>query len=286
MKYSICFLLLLTAISSIVETMDWPISNALITDNFGKNKAGMPILGVSFAVKGTLTASDSGDLLFAQKQSNKASRLPFPLGTWFAIDQGNSMIGIYSRLSEEDVYALAHHVEQGDKLLSTGLSGFSKQEGFHFSLYDRTERQWVNPVKFAPQLQDNLPPSIQEVRIYNSLETIVLTGRVRISQGQWTISVTASDFINDNENSLAPHSISLLLNGQELYRLDFESIIMKEGMLMVYKNGFVPARQIYAPVPGFELGSVQLNRGQTNLEIAVRDLQGNSRSSIFELLVE
>jgi hypothetical protein len=267
--------------------MDWPLDYALLTDNFGKNKRGVPVLGMSFAVEGTLTAADAGDLLFVTKESYKASRLPSPLGTWFAVDQGNGMLGIYSRLSDEDIQTLPYRIEQGTPLISTGHSGFSEQEGFHFSLYDRRERQWVNPVKFAPPLQDTRLPSIQQVRMRNNDGGIfTIAPRQRIAQGQWTVYVTVMDLVDSNEHSLAPHSISLLLNGSEFSRLDFETIITHDGMLMVERNGLVPVQKVYAAAPSFELGTVRLTRGQASIEITARDSRGNSRNALFDLVVE
>ncbi|MDR2150732.1 MAG: hypothetical protein LBO67_07995 [Spirochaetaceae bacterium] len=286
MKYSI-FILLLMIICPLIEPMDWPLSYALLTDNFGKNKGGIPVLGMSFAAEGVITAADAGDLLFVHKESHKASRLPSPLGTWFAVDQGNGMVGIYSRLADEDIQALPHRIEQGTALASTGRTGFSEQEGFHFSLYDRKERQWVNPVKFAPLLPDSRLPVIQQVQLRNSDgESFVITPRQRIAQGRWTICVTVADFVDNNEHALAPHSIALLFNGRELSRLNLETIVTHKGILMMECSGLVPAENVYSPVPGFELGTVQLTRGQTSLEIAARDSKGNSRNALFELLVE
>jgi hypothetical protein len=60
----------------------------------------------------------------------------------------------------------------------------------------------------------------------------------------------------------------------------------KNGVLMVNRNGQAPAKRVYANFPSFEIGEVQLNRGQVNLEIIVQDLAGNSRSVLTRIIGE
>jgi hypothetical protein len=55
---------------------------------------------------------------------------------------------------------------------------------------------------------------------------------------------------------------------------------------MVYRNGLVPVRQIYAPVPAYEAAEVWFSRGQTTLEVIAQDIAGNARNVVYRLMVE
>ena len=76
------------------------------------------------------------------------------------------------------------------------------------------------------------------------------------------------------------------MNGEEAGSLSFETISARDGLLMVNRNGLIPARQVYARYPSFEAGEVQLSRGQAILEIIVSDIMGNSRSASIRMIVE
>jgi hypothetical protein len=54
---------------------------------------------------------------------------------------------------------------------------------------------------------------------------------------------------------------------------------------MVYRNGLVPARQIYSNASAYEAAEVFLSRGQVNMEIIVQDLSGESRNYTNRLVV-
>jgi hypothetical protein len=83
----------------------------------------------------------------------------------------------------------------------------------------------------------------------------------------------------------APQRIVCLINGTEVSSLNFEAVSARDGVLMVYRNGLVPARQIYSGFPSFEAAEVFLTRGQVTMEIIVQDISGDSRSVVNRLIV-
>jgi hypothetical protein len=270
-----------------VYSMDWPAQGVTVSSNFGWNDRGNPTLGVSFESEGSVQAADTGELIFSCYGSNTASRLPAPLGAWIALDHGEGLISMYSRL-ETITQELPDMVEKGTVLGRAGRSGWSERRGFHFSLFDRKERCWVNPSMIITPLPDVRSPTIQSVVLRNAEGRIIEPNPMRsISQSRYTVCVTAVDTrIGPNENFLAPHRILCTLNGNELGSLTFETYSARDGVLMVYRNGLVPVRQVYAPVPGFEVGEVWLTRGQVSLEIIAQDIMGNAQSAVYRLMVE
>ncbi|MDR1899751.1 MAG: M23 family metallopeptidase [Treponema sp.] len=268
--------------------MDWPSAEPRMVRNFGWNDGGRPALGSTFAGETPVLAAEGGELIFSRGEGDTASRLPSPLGAWMALDHGDGLISIYSRYDDSGDDRVAERVERGTPVARPGTSGWSRETGFYFSLFDRRERRWVNPSMIITALPDTRPPQIQSVLLQNSEGRSFDPSTQRVlSQGSYTVSVAASDTMLDaREVPLAPHRIVCSVNGAEIGSLNFETLSVRDGVLMVNRNGLVPARRIYAPYPRFEVGELWFTRGQATLEVIAQDIAGNSRSAVFRLIVE
>jgi hypothetical protein len=279
-----------------VRAMDWPSPDGVMTANFGLNEEGRPALGTVFQAEGPVLAADKGELVFYRAQENTASRLPSPLGAWIALDHGDGILGIYSRLEEPRetggpvpgrVVSPEPLPQRGEPIADSGESGWAKQRGLYFALFDRRERRWVNPSLIIVPLSDDSPPQILAVQLRNSLGEIIPPGQLRISQGPYSIIVTAVDTLSRSSPvRLAPHRLVASLNGAEVGSLNFETYSARDGVLSLQRNGLVPVSTVYAPYPAFDLGEVWFTRGQTTLELIVRDVMGNESSFIRRLEVE
>ena len=269
-------------------SMDWPSASGVLKKNFGWNDEGMPHLGMSFDAAGPIFAADEGELLFHRAEGDTVSRLPSPLGSWTALDHGDGIISIYSRfdgtLSEE----LPGNIERSKILGEAGISGWSSSTGFYFQLYDRRERRWINPSLIITPSEDRRPPQILSVRLRDEQGTLFNPAVTRnLTQGRYAVSVETTDTMRlPNENPLAPYRIICSLNGSETGVLNFGYYSVRDGSLMVYRNGLVPAREVYASYPYYETAVIWLSRGQTLLEIIAQDIEGNSQSVVFRLVVE
>ena len=268
--------------------MDWPSPTGVLTRNFGWNNEGRPHLGVSFRDAGELNAAGKGDLLYFRTENDSASRLPSPLGSWIAVDHNDGIISIYSRLDDSSSRKIPNTVERGEALANTGASGWSGQNGFYFQLYDRKERRWVNPSMIIPTMEDTRPPVIISVRLRDAQGRLFDPSLARnLEQGRYHVLVDSTDtMLLPNEIPLAPYRIICSLNGSEVGVLNFETFSARGGSLMVYRNGLVPARQVYAQHPFYETAEVWLSRGQTTMEIISQDMAGNVRRVVYRLMVE
>ena len=277
--------------------MDWPSPGAMMTKNFGWNDGGLPHLGISFESSESLKAADDGELLFRRRQGDTASRLPSPLGSWVALDHGDGIVSIYSRFDDKSgdkspgdksSSAISGSVEKGEVLGEPGISGWSSQKGFYFQLFDRKEKRWINPSLIISPPEDTRPPLILRVRLRDVQGRLFDPSQTRnLSQGRYTIFVDATDtMVRPNEAPLAPYRIICSVNGSETGILNFETYSVRDGSLMVYRNGLVPVRRVYALFPGYEVADVWFSRGQTTLEIIAQDIADNTRSVIYRLTVE
>jgi hypothetical protein len=273
-----------------VEAMGWPSLNAVLVRNFGANENRKPVLGMVFAGETEVIAAESGEVIFSRGGNNSqlcfaASRLPSPLGAWTAIDHEDGLISIYSRYKYEPDHLIANltQIEKEQPIASSGISGWSNQEGFYFKIFDRQERCWINPAMIITPMQETTPPRIISVELRDTQGLI--TSSRNLTQGRYTVVVNAAGGTGRisegiSAGQFAPHRIVCSVNGVEVGSLNFESAFARDGVLMVSRNGLVAARQVYSNYPAFEVSEVFLTRGQVNLEIIVQDITGASRSII------
>ncbi|MCL2210389.1 MAG: M23 family metallopeptidase [Treponema sp.] len=261
-------------------SMSWPSLNAVLARNFGSNDRGMPVLGMIFSGGTDVLAAESGEVIFSRNKNDPASRLPSPLGSWTALDHGDGLISIYSRYAEHEIPFTQTYVERQTAIASSGISGWSLQNGFYFMLFDRRERRWINPAMIITPLQETRPPQIISVDLRNAQGTGMQSRN--LTQGRYTVVVNAA---GAGRQQYAPQKIICLVNGAEVSSLNFEAVSARDGVLMVSRNGLVSARQIYSGYPSFEAAEVFFTRGQVTLEIIVQDISGESRSVVNRLIV-
>jgi hypothetical protein len=285
---AIAFCALAAGLGAGLGAMDWPTPDGLMVRNFGWNDRGRPVMGTSFSAQGPIRAADAGEILFYSDPASTASRLPSPLGAWIAMDHGDGLVSVYSRLDETTLPKTLSLVEKDTVIASAGTSGWSGREGFYFSIFDRRERRWVNPAMIITPLPDTRLPSILSVTLRNSDGRAINPAQTRtISQGRYTVSVEVTDTRENNGDlPLAPFRIRCFLNGVEQGYLNFETFSVRDGIAMAYRNSLAPARQVYAPYPGFAIGDMAFTRGQVTLEIIALDNAQNSRNVVYRLQVD
>jgi hypothetical protein len=285
---TISVLTFILAVNGVLFAMDWPLPDAEVVQNFGANDQGTPVLGTMLQGEGVVFATGPGELIFTSSGKEAASRLPSPLGAWSAVAHSDGLISIYSRYRDEGRGQRLAYMELGTPIARAGVSGWSRNNGVYYILFDRRERRWVNALMVITMPPDTVEPQILSVQLKNSGGRLLEGGQIRnISQGRYSIVVNAVDALqNPRGPRLPPHRILCSVNGEEIGSLSFDTINAKDGVLLVSRNGQSPAKRVYANFPAFEIGEVQFNRGQANLEIIVQDLAGNSRSALIRIIVE
>jgi hypothetical protein len=279
------------SVSYFLNAMSWPSENAALIRNFGVNDRGKPIKGLIFEGETNVLAAENGEIIFSRSKNDSASRLPSPLGAWTAVDHGDGLISIYSRYEDQsfDYFDTGNYVNKEQPIAVSGTSGWSATEGFFFMLFDRRERRWINPAMIITPVRETRPVQILSVSLQNAQGQTVQPNN--LVQGRYTVVVNAIggnpvESVRATTAGLyAPHRILCSINGAEVGSLNFEAVSARDGILMVYRNGLVPARQIYANFPAYEAAEIFLPRGQATLEVIVQDINGNSRNVVQRLIV-
>jgi len=300
-KYRAIYILILFFIlTGFLSAMNWPSETAVMIRNFGSNDRGRPVLGMVFAGNTQVFAAESGEIIFTHNKNDNVSRLPSPLGTWTAVDHGDGLITIYSRYADDMPYVqnlqsaqsaqsggdetvTPVRVKKQEPIAVSGISGWSAQNGFYFQVYDRRERSWINPAMIVTPQRETRPPQILSVELMN-VQGLSVQSR-NLNQGRYTVIVNSNITDAARGTFFAPQRVVCSINGAEAGSLNFEAFSARDGVLMVFRNGLVPARQVYSNFPAFEAANVFLSRGQANLEVIVQDINGNSRSYVSRILV-
>jgi len=299
-KYRVIYILILFFIlTGFLSAMNWPSETAVMVRNFGSNYRGSPALGMVFSGDTKVFAAENGEVIFTHNKNDIVSRLPSPLGAWMAVDHGDGLITIYSRYADDMPYsqdaqsaqsapsgdetAAPVRVQKQQSIAVSGISGWSAQKGFYFQIYDRRERSWINPVMIITPQRETRPPQILSVELMN-VQGLPVQSR-NLSQGRYTVVVNSNIIDAARGTLFAPQRIVCSINGAEAGSINFEAFSARDGVLMVFRNGLVPARQVYSNFPAFEAANVFLSRGQANLEVIVQDINGNSRSYVSRILV-
>ncbi|MDR1218751.1 MAG: M23 family metallopeptidase [Treponema sp.] len=271
-----------------VWAMDRPSPEAVLIGNFGMDSgSGDPRVGDVYAGGGAVRAVETGEALFSRSVSDRASRLPSPLGEWTAIDHGDGLVSLYGRLEGGRTSRLPPVVEKGAIVGSAGATGWSEVEGFYYSLFDRKERRWVNPAVIEGPRNDRRAPVIQSVTLRDAQGRVIDASQAKgLLQGRRTVFVATADYAEIGEASLAPFRVVCSLNGREVGAVALEALSARDGRMWIYRNGLVPVEQVYAGALGFELGEVVFIRGQADLEILVQDSDGNVQRAEHHFIVE
>lgn len=121
--------------------LDWPVKKVLISQSYGMTSyakkgayGGGPHNGIDFGIPtGTPIYAPLGGKVVAIGSMYKNSRW-YGYGRWIAIDHGNGMVTLYGHLSSQSVKKGAT-VKAGDKIGSSGNTGYSTGPHLHFSVF-------------------------------------------------------------------------------------------------------------------------------------------------------
>jgi hypothetical protein len=276
------------SLSRQLNSFEWPHPSATAVLGFGSPDSGKPSVGIGFVSQGPIRCIESGEVIFMTASDEGASRLQSPLGSWLAVDHGNSLISLYGRFREREYPSMQGFIDKGSLLGTSGASGWSIREGFYFTLYDRAERRWVNPSVIIRPMKDTRIPGIRSLSLIARDGTGFNAASIKsLRQGVYRIVVEAADTQDDAPSiNLTPYSIICLVNGSEQGSIHLETVWAQGGIRMIYRDGPYSARNAYAPSPALELGEARFTRGKASVEIIARDISGNQRNQIYSFQVE
>jgi hypothetical protein len=267
--------------------LDWPVAAKIITGTFGEDRGdhfhnGIDIGGGSQEVHPVLP----GELVFRYEEASDYSSLPRGTGSFVALRHDQNIISLYCHLQNGSLGPERAAYVPTDRLGIIGDTGHADGLHLHFTVYDQEAGSTVNPLAFLPPLPHHQPPVIRHVLIATGERQQPLEDGVVMKPGRAEILAEVYNLREDVAFSwpLAPHSVSLSMDGVEVSRISFDSLQVMEGKSVL--TGTVLSRsQVYDSSGLLRCGTVELRQGESSLRLAARDLAGNETVKVISFSV-
>ena len=190
-------------------------------------------------------------------------------------------------LKGNSINSKKNNVSKTDTIGSMGTTGSAVSPMLFLQVIDTEFEKYINPLLSLPLLTDNSSPLIQEVYILKDSFKIAISSEKIVKSGIFGFSADIRDLSEDAAYycPLAPYSISLFINGENLSNISFESMKVSDGEMNLQVLDGILYNDLYKSEYEFFLGTFELSPGDVMIEISVKDFAGNEGVKIFPLKV-
>src|SRR5208337_3207148 len=261
----------------LLGALDWPVKDRILTGTFGEDRSdhfhlGIDLDGGEQEVRPVL----GGELVFRYDEGESYSSLPRGLGSFVVLHHSQDILSFYCHLQKGSLGPIQTTYTPSDRIGIIGDTGHSDGKHLHFALYDEEAGSWINPLSILPPLPDTQQPIIKRVMLSVGEQVQPLESGAMVKAGHGEILVEAYDLREDVRFHwpLAPYSVRFSLDGKEVARILFDSILASDGKMVVGGTGLT-RENVYREEGLMRCGAVELHAGESRLHISVRDFAGN-----------
>jgi len=257
--------------------LDWPVKDRILTGTFGEDRGDHFHLGIDLGggeqeVRPVL----EGELLFRYDEGESFTSLPRGVGSFVVLHHSQDILSFYCHLQKGSAGPGRTVYAPSDRIGVIGDTGHADGKHLHFALYDEEAGSWINPLSILPPLPDGQPPVIKRVLLSVGEQVQPLENGSKVRAGHGEILAETYDLREDVRFHwpLAPYGVRFSLDGKEIARIVFDSLMAKEGKMVVGATGLT-RDDVYRKEGLVRCGAVELRAGESHLHIAVRDFAGN-----------
>ncbi|MCK5673118.1 MAG: M23 family metallopeptidase [Spirochaetales bacterium] len=266
----------------------WPVSNVVLISTFGESEIDEYVKGLDIGGGiQDVRSIDAGELVFYSHQGASPLDLPSGLGAYVIYQHKNGIRSLYGHLENNSLNTDKYKVDMSDKIGTVGTTGTAVGAMLHLQVIDTEFEKYINPLLSLPLLEDHKKPVIKEVYLKSQTGKIVLGSEKVIKSGVYSLSADIRDM---SENAgyycpLAPYSISLFMNGENLANINFESMKVRNGEMLLEESEGISHNEMYLSDWEIFIGNFEFNPGDIMIEISVKDFAGNEGIKMFSLKV-
>lgn len=277
MKRILFFIMILLLVGNIYG-FQWPVSEVVLISTFGESEFNEYIKGLDIGggVQ-DISPIDSGELVYYSRNDSSPLDLPSGLGSYVIYQHKNGIRSLYGHLENSSIKTDNYLVGMSDIIGTMGSTGTAVGPMLHLQVIDTEFRKYINPLLSLPLLNDKSKPVINEVILSSSQGRLLLSSEEKIQAGVYSLSADIRDL---SENAgyycpLAPYSISLFINGENLANINFESLRVEDGEMFLQESDGIPYSELYLSDWEIFIGNFELSPGDVMIEISVKDFSGN-----------
>lgn len=280
--FCIVFLFMTTHLYS----FEWPVEEKSLSASFGSNRydSFYPSIEIS-ASNSPVYPTSAGEIVYYSKEGDHFSKLPSGLGNCIVIQHEGGLKTVYGHLDNVPSEPSQYQVSPDDQIGVVGDTGYTYGRALSLTVFDDELKQIINPLLMLSSLPDTTAPVIKDSLLVQQEEQVVLEEQNQVSPGEWNLHTTIYD---PSEHvsffaPLAPHSVSLFINGEEEFHVNYEAIQEREGKLYLGADGSVSYAEYYLDDWKVNLGTLNLIPGRVRMEIIVQDINGNESHRLFTI---
>ncbi len=277
MKRILFFIIILLLVSNIYG-FQWPVSEVVLISTFGESEFDEYIKGLDIGGDvQDISPIDSGELVYYSHYNSSPLDLPSGLGTYVLYQHKNGIRSLYGHLEDSSIRTDNYLVGMSDIIGTMGSTGTAVGTMLHLQVLDTEFKKYINPLLSLPFLNDKTKPVINEVILSSSQGRLLLGSGEKIQSGVYSLSADIRDL---SESAgyycpLAPYSISLFINGENLANINFESLRVEDGEMFLQESDGIPYSELYLSDWEIFIGNFELSPGDVMIEISVKDFSGN-----------
>ena len=261
--------------------VDWP-QQALTPEDFAVDFArpngNMFSTGITFAVPGTVKASDTASVLIKLEDTDSLSMFDSPLGNTIISINDENLMDIYANLDQINLAKDDYMVVEGEEIATSGKSGWQKGEwGLDFKIADIKSQSVINPLMLLPKMIESEVP-----HLYNISLASKNGASYNIPQNKALPAGTYNLYF-EGYDTKPPFKVTVLINGKEAETITY-NMLKKIG-----RSLFIGGKRNYdfdAIFPNQKkqlLATISLTKGKTLLVIQTFDLTGRERTLSYTL---
>lgn len=270
-------IVLLLAAATPLSAVDWPVRNRVVTATFGESRGDRFLCGIDIGGgEQDVFPVLEGELIFSADEDGGRSSVPRGLGSVAVLSHEDGLLSAYGHLKAGSVAQERRIFPPGVRIGVSGGTGSSGGTRLHLMFLDGESGAFLNPLGLLPPLADRQAPVIREIQTRSGSALRSLGSGFVLPAVPMEILVEAYDPRADVPFlwPMAPYSIQLSLNGEEVSRILFESVIVKDGRSRL-SGSELGAKDVYAGDRLLRCATITPARGESHLMVSVRDHAGN-----------